>query len=97
MKGVPTVGQASERRAQMTAGGIMAFWWKVFMASLLCLFFLSCISHFAQYYQLTVDQDDSRKLRKRLPNAVKLELTSPVRHINAAVVLFALLGLKAVT
>lgn len=68
----------SSKATRMTSGVIIAFWWKVFMASLLCLFFLSCISHFAQYYQLTVDQDDSRKLRKRLPTAVKLELTSPV-------------------
>jgi len=63
---------------KVTAGELIGFWWKIFMASLLCFFFLSCISHFAQYYQLTVDQDDSRKLRKRLPNEIRNDITSPV-------------------
>lgn len=52
-------------------------WWGVVMTFFLVAFFLSCISHFAQYYQMTLDQEDSNKLRKRLPNSVRLELASP--------------------
>lgn len=47
------------------------------MTVFLAGFFLSCISHFAQYYQMTLDQEDSNKLRRRLPNSVRLELASP--------------------
>jgi hypothetical protein len=60
-----------------TTGELFMFWWQIFMASLLCVFFVSCISHFAQYYQMTVDQDDSNKLRKRLPSNVRLDILSP--------------------
>lgn len=57
---------ATAGKTTHSAGEIFLFWWQIFMASLLVVFFLSCISHFAQYYQLTVDQEESNKLRKRL-------------------------------
>jgi hypothetical protein len=57
--------------------GHIAFWWKVFMSLLIFSFFLSCISHFAQYYQLIIDQEDSLTLRDRLLKDVKLDITSP--------------------
>eukprot|EP01039_Chlorochromonas_danica_P006839 gene6839-7559_t len=54
-----------------------AFWWQLFTGCLLTFFLLSCLSHFAQYYQLMIDRDDSHKLRKRLPPATALKLMSP--------------------
>eukprot|EP01038_Epipyxis_sp_PR26KG_P006494 gene6494-8929_t len=59
------------------AADIFMFWWQTFMAFFLFAFFISCISHFAQHYQMMVDQDDSNKLRKRLPAHIRAELTSP--------------------
>jgi hypothetical protein len=56
---------------------MLKMWWGVIMTVFLAAFFLSCISHFAQYYQMTLDQEDSNKLRRRLPNSVRLELASP--------------------
>lgn len=56
----------------------LIFWWKIFMSLLISSFFLSCISHFAQYYQLILDQEDSLKLRNRLAHNIRQELTSPV-------------------
>ena len=61
----------------LTSGDIFGLWWKLFMTILLLGFFIGCISHFAQYYQMTIDQEDSNKLRQRLPHNVKAELTSP--------------------
>ena len=55
----------------------IAFWWYIFTSTLLILFFLSCITHFAQYFQLILDKKESSKLRKRLPHATRLELSSP--------------------
>lgn len=43
----------------------LSFWWHVFTGSLVTFFLLSCVTHFAQYYQLLVDRDDSTRLRKR--------------------------------
>lgn len=40
-----------------SAGEIFLFWWQVFMGSLLLLFFLSCISHFAQVRHPTTMAD----------------------------------------
>lgn len=56
---------------------LFSFWWHLFTSSLLTLFLLSCVSHFAQYYQLLLDKEDSNQLRKRLPHATRLELSSP--------------------
>lgn len=47
------------------------------MFILLFTFFLSCISHFAQYYQLLIDTEEINKLKNGLPTNVKNELTSP--------------------
>lgn len=58
-------------------GAVFKMWWGVIMTAFLAAFFLSCISHFAQYYQMTLDQEDSNKLRRRLPHSVRLELASP--------------------
>jgi len=62
---------------EASLGSYMMIWWRFIMTFFLLAFFLSCISHFAQYYQMTLDQDDSNKLRRRLPNSVRLELASP--------------------
>jgi len=62
---------------EMSTGAVFLFWWKILMCTLLCLFFVSCVSQFAQYYQMTLDQADSNKLRKRLPSNVRMELVSP--------------------
>lgn len=67
---------ASEQHASASSEAFV-FWWQLFTGTLLGLFFLSCVTHFAQYYQLTVDRNDSHKLRKRLPHATRLELASP--------------------
>lgn len=53
------------------------FWWQLFTGSLLVLFFLSSITHFAQYYQLVVDREDSNVLRRRLPHKTRMEIQSP--------------------
>lgn len=70
-------GTAGTEGVGMSFGALFSIWWKFIMTSLLLAFFLSCISHFAQYYQMTLDQEDSNKLRRRLPNSVRLELASP--------------------
>lgn len=62
---------------KLSSSAILQFWWKLFLFSLLSIFFVSCISHFAQYYQLRIDQEDSKKLRKKLPHSVLSELMSP--------------------
>ena len=58
-------------------GAVFKQCWGYVMSFFLIAFFVSCFSHFAQYYQMTLDQDDSNKLRKRLPHSVRLELQSP--------------------
>ena len=66
-----TVGEA-------TPGEIFFFYWQILMVALLMAFLLSCISHFAQYYQLILDTEVSRKLRSRLPSRyMGNEFTSP--------------------
>lgn len=66
-----------EKEITLSTGVLFMVWWKVVMILLISVFFLSCISHFAQYYQMTIDQADSNMLRKRLPTSVRLELVSP--------------------
>ena len=73
--GSASIGTSAENEASL--GSYMMIWWRFIMTFFLLAFFLSCISHFAQYYQMTLDQDDSNKLRRRLPNSVRLELASP--------------------
>ena len=73
--GSASMGTSAENEASL--GSYMMIWWRFIMTFFLLAFFLSCISHFAQYYQMTLDQDDSNKLRRRLPNSVRLELASP--------------------
>lgn len=46
-------------------------YWQIFMSVLLMTFFLSCVSQFAQHYQLTIDTEESNKLREKLPKSVK--------------------------
>lgn len=57
---------------------IFLFWWQIFMTSLLSIFFFSCVSHFAQYYCMILDKEDSNKLRKRIPKSVRHQISSPV-------------------
>jgi hypothetical protein len=67
----------NETADSMSVGAVFMIWWKFIMMALLSGFFISCVSHFAQYYQMLLDQEDSNKLRRRLPNSVRLELASP--------------------
>jgi hypothetical protein len=60
-----------------SVGDVFFFWWKVFMSCVLCTFALSCISQFAQYYKMTLDQEASDKLRSRLPLHIVKLLKSP--------------------
>lgn len=60
-----------------SVGQVFMFWWKVFMATILLTFMMSCVNQFAQYFQLTVDQADSQKLRSKLSDSVRNTLTSP--------------------
>jgi hypothetical protein len=56
-----------------------SFYWQiVFMRSILLLFLLSCITQFAQYYQLILDREDSQKLRERLPRQIIDDIKSPI-------------------
>lgn len=70
-------GEAVDEAGGGGIGQAFMFWWQIFMTSVLTMFFLSCISHFAQFYQLTLDQEDSNKLRRRLPNNVRDQIISP--------------------
>lgn len=70
-------GSNSESQQPLTTGAVFMVWWKVLMTLLLLGFFVSCLSHFAQYYQMILDQEDSQLLRRRLPKGVRLELSSP--------------------
>jgi hypothetical protein len=45
------------------------FYWQCVMLSLLAMFLLSCLSHFAQHYQMTVDNEDVAKLKAKLATA----------------------------
>lgn len=47
------------------------------MGALLFAFGLTCISQFAQFYQMTIDQEASNKLREGLPSTVRASLLSP--------------------
>lgn len=49
----------------------IALYWQLFMGMLLFSFFLSCISQFAQFYQLDIDQIESNKLREKLPTSIR--------------------------
>lgn len=40
--------------------------WQITMMLLLLSFFISCISHFAQYYQMTLDNEEIHRLRLRV-------------------------------
>lgn len=71
-------GATEETVESSAAATSFMFWWQIFMTSLLAAFFLSLISHFAQYYQMTIDQEDSNKLRRRLPNNIRAEIASPL-------------------
>ena len=53
------------------------FYWQLFMGLLLFSFALSCVSQFAQFYQMTLDQIESNKLREMLSSTVKASLLSP--------------------
>ncbi len=70
-------GAGKENVQSSAAATTFLFWWQIFMSSLLAAFFLSLISHFAQYYQMTLDQEDSNRLRKRLPQNIRAEIVSP--------------------
>ena len=58
-------------------GMALMMYWQIFMSLLLLSFFLSCISQFAQYYQLTLDQQESELMREKLPTSIKKMLSSP--------------------
>ena len=48
------------------------------MGLLLLTFILSCVSQFAQSYQLTLDVEESNKLRMKLPSKILSDITSPL-------------------
>ena len=48
------------------------------MGLFLLTFILSCVSQFAQSYQLALDVEESNKLRLRLPSKILLDITSPL-------------------
>jgi hypothetical protein len=63
----------------------LSFLWKSFTSILLGMFFLSLISHFAQYYQMTLDIEDSNILRRRLPAKIRMEISSPSGRLRLPV------------
>jgi hypothetical protein len=75
-------------KGSSSEGSLIFFWWKIFMVLLLSSFFLSCISHFAQYYQLILDRNDSEGLRKRLHHKDRQQLTSPSKYSEGCCSLF---------
>lgn len=50
---------------------ILMFWWQIVMAVILFSFLMSCISQFAQFYQLTLDNEELTVLRQKLSNQAK--------------------------
>ena len=60
-----------------SAASNVLFWWQLFTGTLLFSFALSCVSQFAQFYQMTIDQEASDKLREHLPPSVRTSLLSP--------------------
>lgn len=54
------------------------FYWSFIMGLLLLTFILSCVSQFAQSYQLSLDIEESNKLRVKLPSKVLLDIMSPL-------------------
>eukprot|EP01034_Spumella_vulgaris_P026592 gene26592-33194_t len=57
---------------------ILPVCWQMFTTCLLLAFFLSSVSHFAQYYQMLLDQEQSNVLRKKIPQSIKTAITSPM-------------------
>ena len=60
-----------------TAAASVMFYWQMIMFFLLFSFALSCVSQFTQFYQMTLDQEKSNKLRELLPTSVRASLLSP--------------------
>ena len=69
--------ERSSSAEHSSAASQVVFWWQIFMGMLLLTFGLSCISQFAQFYQMTLDQVKSNKMRELLPHTVKASLLSP--------------------
>lgn len=59
------------------APSTLGYIWNFIMFALISLFLCSCISQFAQYTQLTQDNEASDKMRERLPAKIKAALLSP--------------------
>jgi hypothetical protein len=53
------------------------FSWQCFMTFVLSYFIISCITEFVQYYQHTVDTEQSKQLRMRLPANIIAEIQLP--------------------
>lgn len=51
------------------------FYWQMFTGCLFVLFTLSCVSHCAQFYQMNIDNEQSAKLRLRIPLGMRAEYT----------------------
>jgi len=69
--------RATAKVPSSASGSLFSVCWRVLVTVLLTAFVLSCIGHFAQYYQMQLDQQDSEKLRLRLPSKVREALVSP--------------------
>lgn len=52
--------------------------WSTFLACILIYFTLSCVQHFAQFYQAMLDKEKSDSYKMKLPSHVKKSLLSPV-------------------
>jgi hypothetical protein len=58
------------------------YWQSVCMPSILLIFLLSCITQFAQYYQLILDREESQKLRERIPHQIMDDIKSPCGRLK---------------
>jgi hypothetical protein len=59
------------KKSSQSIASKIALYWQLFMGMLLFSFFLSCISQFAQFYQMSLDQIESNELREKLPTAIR--------------------------
>lgn len=77
-----SLSSASKSSSSSIANQVF-FWWQMFMAFILLSFFLSCVSHFAQYHQLTLDNEEIRKLKKQLGASSSTNADTAVNRNNS--------------
>lgn len=74
-------GSSSSSKSSSSVANQVFFWWQMFMAFILLSFFLSCVAHFAQYHQLTLDNEEIRKLKKQL--GIFSPVNSPLQPLHS--------------